>query len=425
MGSAFLWGLKNDWQLTAQFEFFKRELGTYGISRPIDTLQITGYSTDVIPLLALGVRKSWGNFYLQPSLSVMKSPAVLNQYESGNVWNGIPLGIISESDLGVGLRIEGGLKMYNRRGNYFLGGIRYQQGLILMDKMNAAVRYNERVEHVLSAKSRGTYLGMFLGYGINGHNLRSSGSRSPKRLYNDNKLLKHDISLENGWYTMLYGGLRARENPLSNEYTYSNTSGQFQFVVGYNYEQFSVETGYGNFSYNANYQINFDGVEALIMRWEHYSMPVLPLTFKYHIPLNDQKTVRFGASFSTYLALRDESRFWFTSEGNGSVELDQKKYNYTSEVSSDRELKHGRFSFNAGLFTEVSVFNSSFLTVKISRNFASPDFVKINAEYVIEGTSVSIESKGNINGFMLDLGYKLPLNVLNRQLKLSRKNTSA
>lgn len=420
IGTNFLWSLKNGWQLTAQLEFFKRELGTYGISRAIDTLQITGYSTEGIPLLALGARKSWGNFYLQPSLSLMKSPSVLDRYESGNVWNDIPLGVISESDWGVGLRLEGGLKMYNRRGNHFFGGLRYQQGLILMDKMNAAVRYNERLEHVLSAESRGTYLGMFLGYGVNGHNLKSFGSRAPKRLYNDKKLLKHDLSLENGWYAMLYGGLRRRENPLTNEFTYSNISGQFQGVIGYTYKQFSVETGYGNFSYNANYQIDFDGVEALIMRWEHYSMPVIPLTFKYHIPLNEGNTVRLGPSFSAYFALRDQTKYWFTSNGSGSVALDQKQYQYTSEEYSDRELDHGRFAFNAGLFAEMSVFNSSFLTFKISRNFASPDFVKINANYVIESIPVSVESFGNINGFLLDVGYKIPLKVLNRQLKLSR-----
>ncbi len=107
-----------------------------------------------------------------------------------------------------------------------------------MDKMNAAVRYNERIEHVLSAESRGTYAGLFVGYGLNGHNLKSAGSRSPKRSHNNSKLLKHDLSLEDGFYFMVYGGLRRRENPLSNEYFYSNTSGQFQAVLGYSIKDF-------------------------------------------------------------------------------------------------------------------------------------------------------------------------------------------
>ncbi len=424
LGTTFLWKFKEDLQLTAQMEFFKRELGTFAYSSPADTIQITGYSTEGIPLLALGVRKTWGNLYLQPSVSLMRSPSVLNQYEKDESWNGIPLGVRSESDYGLGLRLEGGLKLYNRRGNYFLGGLRYQQGLILMDKMNAAVRYNERIEHVLSAESRGTYAGLFVGYGLNGHNLKSAGSRSPKRLFNDNKLLKHELSLEDGFYFMLYGGLRRRENPLSNEFTYSNTSGQIQAVLGYNYNQFSVETGYGNFSYNANYQIDFDGVEALVMNWEHYDMPIIPLTFKYQIPLNEQNTMRFGPSFSTYFALKDQSNSWFTSSGSGATITAEKEYRYTSESYSVRDLEHGRFSFNAGIFAELSVFNSSFLTFKISRNFASPDFVVIRGNYIIEGTPISFESLGNINGFMIDLGYKIPLKVLNRQLKLERKNAA-
>ncbi|HSF53941.1 MAG TPA: hypothetical protein VLA71_09330 [Algoriphagus sp.] len=424
IGSNFLWGLKKDWQLSAQLEFFKRELGTHAFSNPSDTIQITGYSTEGIPLLALGLRKTWGNLYLQPSVSLMKSPSVLDQYESGNVWNEIPLGVISESDWGVGLRLEGGIKLYNQRGNYFLGGLRYQQGLILMDQMNAPVRYNERIEHVLSVKSKGSYFGLFAGYGFNGVNMKSTMSRSPKRLYNDNKLLKHDLSLEDGLYFMLYGGVRRRENPLSNEFTYSNTSGQFQAVLGYYFNGFSLESGYGNFSYNANYQIDFDGVEALVMRWEKYNMPVIPFTFKYHIPLNDQNTVRFGPSFSTYFALKNQSNFWFSSVGSGKTITGEKEYNYTSEVYSDRNLEHGRFAFNAGMFAEMSVFNSSFLTFKISRNFASADFVKINGNYIIEGTPVAIESLGNVNGFLIDLGYKIPLKVLNRQLKQERKTAA-
>ncbi len=421
IGSNFLWGLKNDWQLTAQLEFFKRELGTYGIFKPTDTLQITGYSTEGIPLLALGVRKTWGNLYLQPSLSLMKSPSVLDSYESSEEWNGIPLGVRSISDLGMGIRLEGGMKVYNRRGNYFNTGLRYQQGLWVMDKMNAPVRYNERIEHVLSVDSRGSYLGLFVGYGINGVNLKSPISHSPKRLYNDSKLLKHDLSLQNGWYFMMYGGLRRRNFPLSNDYTYTNTSGQFQAVLGYYRNGFSVESGYGGFSYNANYQIDYEGEEALIMRWEQFSMPVISLTFKYQIPLNDQKTVRIGPSFSSYFVLKDQSKYWFTATGAGSITRGDNNYEYAYEEYSDRELEHGRVAFNAGFLAEITVFNSSFLTFKLSRNFASPDFVKINADYVINGTPVSVESVGNIDGFLIDLGYKLPLKILNKQLKSGRK----
>ncbi|WP_075349498.1 hypothetical protein [Algoriphagus marinus] len=420
IGSSFLLGLKNNWQLSAQFEFFKRELGTYGVSRQIDTLQITGYSTEGIPLLALGIRKSIGDFYLQPSLSVMKSPSVLDQYQRADIWEGIPLGVRSLANVGLSLRFEGGIKKYNRRGNYFLAGLRYQQGLWVMDKMNAPVRYNERIEHVLSVKSRGSYLGAYVGYGVAGHNLNRTPKEKSKRIYSDSKLLKHNLSFEDGWYIMLYGGLRRREDPLFNEYFYSNTSGQYQFVFGYTKSRFSVESGFGNFSYNANYQINFDGINALIMKWEKYDMPIVPFTFKYHIPLNQQQSIRFGPSFSAYLALKNQSDSWFTSIGNGQVQLNDKTYTYTSEAYSDPELSHGRLVYNAGIFTEVSLFNSSFLTFKVSRNFASPDFVKIQANYLIEGSPIALESAGNMNGFLVDVGYKLPLKVINKKVKQNR-----
>ncbi|WPR76093.1 hypothetical protein [Algoriphagus sp. NG3] len=424
-GTTFLWGLKNDWQISAQAEFFKRELGTYAISSIIDSIQITGYSTEGIPLLAVGARKSWGNFYVQPSLSVMKSPGILNIYESTEAWNGIPLGVRSHSDLGLGLRFESGLKIYNRRGNYFFGGLRYQQGLILMDEMNAPVRYSEKIENVLSAKSRGSYIGLYVGYGVIGHNIRYSSNRSSKRYFSEQKLIKHNLAMEDGWYFMMYGGLRRRENPLSYDLLYSNTSGNFQAVVGYTYRRFSIESGYGNFSYNANYQVDFDGVNALIMNWEKYDMPVVPVTLKYHIPVNDSQTIRFGSSFSTFFALKNQSNSWFTSSFSGSIGTEKQMYYYTGQAYSDRELTHSRFIFNAGLFVEASVFNSSFMTFKFSRNFGSPDFVKIKADYLIDGIPLHIDSAGNIEGFMMELGYKLPIKVLDYQWKNFKRNMNS
>ena len=341
----------------------------------------------------------------------MKSPGILNIYESTEEWNGIPLGVRSHSDLGLGLRFESGLKIYNRRGNYFFGGLRYQQGLILMDEMNAPVRYSEKIEHVLSAKSRGSYIGLFVGYGILGQNIRHSSNWSSKRYFSEQKMAKHNLAMEDGWYFMMYGGLRRRDNPLSYDFIYSNTSGSFQAVLGYAYGRFSIESGYGNFSYNANYQVDYDRVNALIMNWEKFDMPVVPVTLKYHIPVNDSQTIRFGPSFTTFFALKNQSDSWFTSSFLGMVGSHNQKYFYTGEAYSDRELTHGRFIFNAGLFVEASVFNSSFLTFKLSRNFGSPDFVKIRADYLIEETPIHIESVGNINGFMMELGYKLPLKV--------------
>ena len=107
------------------------------------------------------------------------------------------------------------------------------------------------------------------------------------------------------------------------------------------------------------------------------------------------------------------------------VGSDNQKYSYTGNSYSDRELTHGRFIFNAGVFIETSVFNSSFLTFKISRNFGSPDFVRIKADYLIDETPLNIESIGNLNGFMMEVGYKLPLKVFDYQWnKFARTLTS-
>ncbi len=426
IGIGYLKNLGTNWQLNAQLEFFKRHLGSGTRASFVqDTVVITGYSTDGLPLIALGARYNFHGlktaYFIQPGLSVIKSPEFLNQYGIGNKgsFEGFPLGLKSLNDIGFGIRVEGGMKIYNQRRNYFLIGLRYQKGLRVMDQMNAPVFYNGDLSHVIVAKSRGTYLGLFAGYGINGSSWGKGERELPRRFYNEKMLQNHELAMEDGWYFMLYGGGRRKEEFKKNDYGYSNSSGQFQAVVGFTRNQFSFETGYGNFSANNNYQFDYEGYKPLFMNWYHYSIPVIPLTFKYHLPLNESQTFRIGSSFSGFLVLKDQSQnqFWTSPGSGGSIIVDNKTYQYTGIEFSDPEYDHGRIFFNAGLFAEMLVFNSSFLTLKVSRNFSSPDFSRIYVEYIIDGTEFKFLSTSGLNGYLLDVGFKLPLKLLNKKDK--------
>lgn len=430
VGVGYLKSLGTKWQLNAQLEFFKRHLGTGTRASFVqDTVVIRGYSTDGLPLLALGARYNFHGFksayFIQPGLSVIKSLEFLNRYGKSDKgsFEGYPLGLKSLKDIGFGLRIEAGMKIYNQRRNYFLLGLRYQKGLRIMDQMNAPVFYNGDLSHVVVAKSRGSYLGLFAGYGINGNGWGTEERQLPRRFYNEKMSMKHELAMEDGWYFMLYSGGRKKEEFQKNDYGYSNLSGQFQAIVGFTRNQFSLETGYGYFSANNNYQFNYAGYEPLFMNWNQYSIPVIPLNFKYHLAINSQQTFRIGPSFSGFLALKDQSKeqFWTSPGAGGSITVDNKTYEFTGIEFSDPDYDHGRIFFNAGLFAEMLVFNSSFLTLKVSRNFSSPDFSRIHLDYIVDGNAFQFVSTSGLNGYLMDVGYKLPLKVIGKKEKILKK----
>lgn len=419
VGIGYVTEFSQSWQLTAQLEFVKRELGTYAFSTQADSIRITGYSTDLLPLIALGVRKNWigfsRSFFLQPSFSIMKSPAFLDTYEpaQGDSFMGFPLGLESVSDLGLGLRLEGGVKKHLKDGNYFSIGVRYQQGLVLMDQMNAPVFYSDRLEHVLVAKSKGSYAGIYLGFGLISQKLKKSPSKSLKKVLDEEKLEKAKLASQRGIYAYLSGGMRIRENVLHNPYTYSNLSGQYQIGMGYYLNGFSLEAGFGNFSYNNNYQFDYDGHEAVFMNFEHFTASGIPLTLKYHLSLDSRNSWKVGPSFSGFMILANSGANIY-SKGNGYSKtiIGDKAYEAIRSFRTLPSTQKGKWLFNTGLFVERRIFNSSFMSMKLSRNFGSPVLSRIESLYQIDDLEIIQLNEGGLNGYLVDVGFRLPMKLL-------------
>lgn len=78
--------------------------------------------------------------------------------------------------------------------------------------------------------------------------------------------------------------------------------------------------------------------------------------------------------------------------------------------------------FNAGMHLEFQVFNSSFMSLNLSRNFGSPVISRFEADYQVDGTNIKFEQDATLNGFRFDFGWKLPLNILDNQKKQAMKN---
>ncbi len=422
------YGIGNDMELGLQLDLVKRNhwrtFGNYNYLSPFTFLGENVLQTGLM-LRKSYIKPNHRGFYWQTGVSVIYPPTPFNLISDGEPIDGIDTGLL-KSRLGLGLNAELGYKIFNRRDNYFLIGLRYQQGLYLMEHYNVPIfdMYEQMAVHQL--RSNGSFASAFLGYGINTSNWSKYNKKIPKRYYNQNKMIRHQLSNEDGFYLMAYGGFRIKQPITPAEDIYFNSSGQFSAVLGYKWGNYSFESGYGQFSAGNSISIDYGSYRPFWTDWIVYgtNTPFIPLTFKYDIPISDLKTVRFGPSFSSYILLKDNSdvnQFTYRSNG-GILSEDGNRIDVSGVITTLPIEERKRIFFNAGMHLEFQVFNSSFMSLNVTRNFGSPVISRFEADYQIEETNIKFEQEATLNGFRFDFGWKLPLNILNKQKKLALKN---
>jgi hypothetical protein len=148
---------------------------------------------------------------------------------------------------------------------------------------------------------------------------------------------------------------------------------------------------------------------------------VVPVAIRYTIPVGERENFRFGANFTAnWIAIALNG--YNNSSGGGS-------YDWRGTVPpSDRlvytwetDEKKARFFFQAGIHGEVQVFKSSFLMVQVSRAFMLGPAVIYNYQWTGIGQSGDFQVQSSIEGFMSEIAYRLPLQVL--VTKLRRKES--
>lgn len=174
---------------------------------------------------------------------------------------------------------------------------------------------------------------------------------------------------------------------------------------GYTFGSFSVESGYSKF--NAFTNVNLaEGVN--VNTATNYSVGAIPVRFRYHLDLGDKSRLRLGTSLAAFYTLETKGIAWY--ERGVGTSLGNTTYSLTS-VPLDQDSQ-GKVFFNAGVFAEIPIFNSSMMTFNFSRNFGSPDVGKVNVSGEINGRPVNFDASGSLNGWMMEVGYKLPFKVL-------------
>ncbi|RZS96196.1 hypothetical protein [Cecembia calidifontis] len=154
LGVNFLTRMAARWQLSVQAEWLRVP---FSENYP----EGSGFGKSIIGeeygVYALGARYNWDKgeygFFIQPSIGV-----ATNRYFDTH--QGAQSAENQKLALSPVFRTEAGIKLYNKRNNYFVFGVRQQFGVSNL--------YREKWEGSnFNVNNRGSYLGLFMGYGIN------------------------------------------------------------------------------------------------------------------------------------------------------------------------------------------------------------------------------------------------------------------
>lgn len=248
----------------------------------------------------------------------------------------------------------------------------------------------------------------------------SSNQRKAIRWENRDRF--REISKEDGSYLLFNGGLRRHEDfdqsIIDSFGNYNHINGNYGIHFGARRKNFSYDLGV-NYYYHSQILIQtlplLDDKLTIGSRMNTFVMPV---SIKYDIVVGNKEKVRFGANFFTNWIMFHifEHR---TNSGASSNHLDNfteepGKINYTWRT----EDKKGRFFFKSGIHGEFLVLNSSFLLIQLSRAFVLRPTRTLVFNWESQGFEGEFRDIRKIDGYMLEISYKLPMNVLRQKLNL-------
>ncbi|MCH6233198.1 hypothetical protein [Cognataquiflexum rubidum] len=404
LGANFLYRIKGPWQLSLQAEYVRNSQKTIFYPNFPDTNPMVKWRfSDFFGNYSIGTRYNWEKekyaLFVQPSIGV----TVNNYYDFPQQGSGS--GIVfgsEETAFAANFRLETGIKFYTKRMNYFVFGLRHHQGL---SELNSLDREFPSSNYKTEIGRKGSYTGLFVGYGINFGNKSSREQFRSNRP--DRKDEKRDLAWKSGPYVMVSGFLRFRpKSEREPNLEFSHISGGSIFAAGYRFNALSVETGYALFNTRTN--VSVAGTNVNMNLNKSFVVNTVPLTLKYDFQVGDKNRLRFGPTFSAFYALGTNGER--LREGSFGGTGPDGKFNL--DFRTNPTDPKGAIFFNAGIFAEVPIFNSSLLNFKVSQNFGSPKVGLMDVTGEVNGQPVNFESSGTLNGFMLELGYKLPLNVL-------------
>jgi hypothetical protein len=213
----------------------------------------------------------------------------------------------------------------------------------------------------------------------------------------------HAMSQEFGPYLILNFGMRIDGKPTIPNHDFPNLSGNLGLGLGYRKANFSFEYGF-NFLYHSPETIIYIPlVDRSVYLNPYANSLIIPLVFRYDIPVGAKERFRFGANFTTnYIiaAFTDGLSSGYGGDGGNNSSAEPLKYIW---VNGDKKSK---FFFKVGLHAELQFLNSSFLIFQASRAFTISPNRSFLVSWQVDGQNGDFEVESRIQGYMFELGYK-------------------
>lgn len=404
VGINFLFGIKNDLQLTFQSEMTRVNFNfDYYPQYPSLTPSNKVSRLDTFGNYRLGLRKTWEQgkraFFVQPSVGF-----TVNNYWDFPRTDSVTFIMANRATKIVGnIGLEAGMKFYTKRKNYLMVGLRHQSGL---GSLNPIEIFNYAGNSEASVQRSGSYTGLFVGYGIDFKGRTRDEKLEEKLEREDNRNKKREAAWGSGPYIMVNGLLRFRpKSEREPNLEFSHISGGNEFLGGYTFGSISVESGFSRFNGFTNInRPNYFNIQTN----NNLNVSAIPLRFRYHLDLGDKKRLRVGASLAAYYTLETKGLSLFERGGGGNTG----NSSYSLTFTPVDQNSSGKIFFNAGMFAEVPIFNSSMMTFNFSRNFGSPDVGEVAVSGEINGEPANFDAPGTLNGWVVEVGYKLPLKTI-------------
>jgi hypothetical protein len=346
---------------------------------------------------SLGLRKTWAlgenDLYVQPSFGINLS----REYGINNRDSVLNFGYTTY--VVPSASIEVGMKFNTPGNNYFILGLRHHQGFGMMQE--SWLNFGGGAPWPV-VQRRGSYTGLVLGYGIDFRTRKKEDWRVIKK---ERKSEKRVAAWGDGSYVMLTSLLRSQPDFDKNDIPgITRFRPASHFLFGYTKGQWSFETGYSSWMSQTK-------TESENFGWISLNDPMtraIPLRARYHWNIGENNRLRFGVSAATFVTL-NTVRMNVTQRG--ALILNDERVPILISVPANQNTGRKLF-YQAGVFMDIPFFNSSILSFNFSQNFGSPEVGIVNVQEIVNGQRIDYMKSGNLNGFNIEVGFKMPISTL-------------
>ncbi|MFC3417569.1 hypothetical protein [Algoriphagus hitonicola] len=229
----------------------------------------------------------------------------------------------------------------------------------------------------------------------------------------EKRKLRQELSLQDGPYWGVQAGLRRHLSTNGNN-IYLPISGEMdgiiQAIYGHRLGNVSLETGLGFSWHNSEILHQLGSLERNILTKANLNSLFLPLGVRYDIPVNSKKNIRVGAHASGNII------FHTTNRPSKNGPFPYYGSSQTEGIAIDFKINEPNFKsfYKMGLHAELQLFKSSFLTLQVSHVLSAPSSLREITYSWTDGTqSGSFSNTIRIEGWLVEVAYKLPLSILN------------